>query len=148
MSFLMNAPKCFDSQWKIQLEVTLYDLITQDIIYRILQILVPITLPSQTVDIALIIHLFLVYFFCSGQAGYLSSFNIHYALLYHIICLSILTVLSVIRPISFCIVNMSSSACVGCSPTPSPALMTGLREYLAAICTSTNNHVEYIHRVK
>ena len=47
------------------------------------------------------------------------------------------------RPISFCMVKMSSSAWVGCSPTPSPALITGLRENLAAICATTNKRLHY-----
>ena len=71
-----------------------------------------------------------------------------HALLRKYCTVSRLTVLPLIRPISFCIVNMSSSACVGCSPTPSPALMTGLREYLAAICTTANKHLALSHNVK
>lgn len=35
-------------------------------------------------------------------------------------------------PISSLIVNISSNACVGCSPVPSPAFRIGLRQCLAA----------------
>ncbi len=34
---------------------------------------------------------------------------------------------SVVDDSEYLIVNVSRRACVGCSPTPSPALMTGLR---------------------
>lgn len=46
----------------------------------------------------------------------------------------ILTVKRLTVPISSRIVNTSKRAWVGCSPTPSPALMTGLRQCSATSC--------------
>lgn len=43
-----------------------------------------------------------------------------------------LTVMPLTVPSSSRMVKMSSKAWVGCSPTPSPALITGLRQCLAA----------------
>ena len=45
------------------------------------------------------------------------------------------TVIPLTVPNSSRIVNTSRSACVGCSPTPSPALMIGRRHISAACCT-------------
>lgn len=45
---------------------------------------------------------------------------------------SILTVRPFTVPISSLMVNTSSNACVGWDPTPSPALMMGLRQWCAA----------------
>lgn len=46
----------------------------------------------------------------------------------------VLTVRRLTVPISSRIVNTSKRAWVGCSPTPSPALITGLRQSSAASC--------------
>lgn len=49
-----------------------------------------------------------------------------------------LTVMPLTVPSSSRMVKMSSRAWVGCSPTPSPALITGLRQCLAASCERGN----------
>ncbi len=54
-----------------------------------------------------------------------------------------LTVSPLTVPISSRIVKTSSSACVGCSPTPSPAFSTGRGQCFAANCAHTSKLQAY-----
>lgn len=97
----------------------------------------------------------LYFFYCNAmnQCSYFSptnSFSIYFPhnLLNHSQinskwnrCLQILTVKPLTVPISSRMVNTSKRAWVGCSPTPSPALMTGLRQCSAACCDMENSYV-------
>ena len=56
-----------------------------------------------------------------------------------------LTVTPLTVPISSLMVKMSSRACVGCSPVPSPALITGLRETRAAFCPHCSSLLKMMH---
>ena len=49
----------------------------------------------------------------------------------------VLTTSPLTVPISSLIVNTSRRAWVGCSPVPSPALITGFRQLAAAFCTAS-----------